>query len=124
MAITIDINLDELSTVDENELAENAVEAALNELDVFIDENLDKYILFFLINYFFNLSCDLDGDVSNDLIPVMDLMSGIAVSGKSGKRDTYQPLKLFILKHQIQLILQYPLKEGDLNVSMWLIGMQ
>jgi len=28
-----------------------------------------------------------------DLIPVMDLMSGIAVSGKSGKRDTYQPLK-------------------------------
>jgi hypothetical protein len=39
VAITIDINLDELSTVDENELAENAVEAALNELDVFIDEN-------------------------------------------------------------------------------------
>jgi len=28
VAITIDINLDELSTVDENELAENAVEAA------------------------------------------------------------------------------------------------
>lgn len=28
-----------------------------------------------------------------ELIPVMDLMSGIAVSGKSGKRDTYQPLK-------------------------------
>ena len=39
VAITIDINLDELSTVDENELVENAVEAALNELDVFIDEN-------------------------------------------------------------------------------------
>lgn len=28
-----------------------------------------------------------------ELIPVMDLMSGIAVSGKSGERDTYQPLK-------------------------------
>ena len=39
VAITVDINLDELSTVDENELAENAVEAALNELDIFVDEN-------------------------------------------------------------------------------------
>lgn len=27
-----------------------------------------------------------------ELIPVLDLMSGIAVSGKSGKRETYQPL--------------------------------
>lgn len=37
--ITVDIDLDELSAVDENELAENAVEASLKELDVFIDEN-------------------------------------------------------------------------------------
>lgn len=37
--ITVDIDLDELSAVDEKELVENAVEAALNELDVFIDEN-------------------------------------------------------------------------------------
>jgi phosphoribosylformimino-5-aminoimidazole carboxamide ribotide isomerase len=28
-----------------------------------------------------------------EIIPVLDLMSGIAVSGKSGQRDTYQPLK-------------------------------
>ena len=28
-----------------------------------------------------------------ELIPVMDLMSGIAVSGKSGQRDTYKPLE-------------------------------
>jgi len=28
-----------------------------------------------------------------DIIPVMDLMSGMAVSGKSGQRDTYNPLK-------------------------------
>ncbi len=27
-----------------------------------------------------------------ELIPVLDLMSGIAVSGKSGQRDTYKPL--------------------------------
>lgn len=27
-----------------------------------------------------------------ELIPVLDLMSGIAVSGKSGERDTYKPL--------------------------------
>jgi len=27
-----------------------------------------------------------------ELIPVLDLMSGLAVSGKSGKRDTYKPL--------------------------------
>lgn len=28
-----------------------------------------------------------------EIIPVLDLMSGMAVSGKSGLRDTYQPLK-------------------------------
>ena len=28
-----------------------------------------------------------------EIIPVMDLMSGIAVSGKSGERDTYKPLE-------------------------------
>jgi len=28
-----------------------------------------------------------------ELIPVLDLMSGIAVSGKSGQRDTYKPLR-------------------------------
>ena len=28
-----------------------------------------------------------------EIIPVMDLMSGIAVSGKSGKRETYKPLE-------------------------------
>jgi phosphoribosylformimino-5-aminoimidazole carboxamide ribotide isomerase len=28
-----------------------------------------------------------------EIIPVLDLMSGIAVSGKSGHRETYQPLK-------------------------------
>lgn len=28
-----------------------------------------------------------------EIIPVLDLMSGIAVSGKSGQRDTYQPLE-------------------------------
>lgn len=28
-----------------------------------------------------------------ELIPVLDLMSSIAVSGKSGKRDTYKPLE-------------------------------
>lgn len=37
--IMVDIDLDELSALDENELAENAVESALKELDVFIDEN-------------------------------------------------------------------------------------
>lgn len=37
--ITVDIDLDELSSTDENEIAENAVEAALNALDIFIDEN-------------------------------------------------------------------------------------
>jgi phosphoribosylformimino-5-aminoimidazole carboxamide ribotide isomerase len=28
-----------------------------------------------------------------EIIPVLDLMSGVAVSGKSGRRETYQPLK-------------------------------
>lgn len=28
-----------------------------------------------------------------EIIPVLDLMSGMAVSGKSGQRDTYEPLK-------------------------------
>lgn len=28
-----------------------------------------------------------------EIIPVLDLMSGMAVSGKSGQRNTYQPLK-------------------------------
>ena len=37
--ITVDIDLDELSAADENEIAESAVDAALKELDVFIDEN-------------------------------------------------------------------------------------
>ncbi|HEY0196173.1 MAG TPA: DUF3194 domain-containing protein [Methanobacterium sp.] len=37
--ITVDIDLDELSPADENELAENAVAAALKKLDNFIDEN-------------------------------------------------------------------------------------
>ena len=33
-----------------------------------------------------------------EIIPVLDLMSGIAVSGKSGKRDTYQPLETIYSK--------------------------
>ncbi len=37
--ILVDVDLDELSASDENELAENAVEAALNELDIFVDKN-------------------------------------------------------------------------------------
>ena len=37
--ILVDIDLDRLSTVDEEQLAEDAVEAALHELDSFIDEN-------------------------------------------------------------------------------------
>jgi hypothetical protein len=37
--VLVDIDLDELSTTDEKELAENAVEAALSRLDSFIDEN-------------------------------------------------------------------------------------
>ncbi|MEN6592519.1 MAG: DUF3194 domain-containing protein [Methanobacterium sp.] len=37
--IRVDIDLDELSAADENEIAESAVDAALKELDVFIDEN-------------------------------------------------------------------------------------
>ncbi len=37
--VTVDIDLDDLSAADGNELAENAVEAALKALDIFIDEN-------------------------------------------------------------------------------------
>lgn len=33
-----------------------------------------------------------------ELIPVLDLMSGIAVSGKSGERDTYKPLRTVFSK--------------------------
>jgi phosphoribosylformimino-5-aminoimidazole carboxamide ribotide isomerase len=33
-----------------------------------------------------------------ELIPVLDLMSAIAVSGKSGKRDTYKPLETIYSK--------------------------
>jgi hypothetical protein len=37
--VLVEIDLDELSTTNEKELAENAVEAALSRLDSFIDEN-------------------------------------------------------------------------------------
>ena len=37
--VLVDIDLDELSTIDEKELAENAVEAALTRLDSFVDDN-------------------------------------------------------------------------------------
>ncbi len=33
-----------------------------------------------------------------ELIPVLDLMSGIAVSGKSGERDNYKPLRTIFSK--------------------------
>lgn len=33
-----------------------------------------------------------------EIIPVLDLMSGIAVSGKSGERDTYKPLRTVFSK--------------------------
>jgi phosphoribosylformimino-5-aminoimidazole carboxamide ribotide isomerase len=33
-----------------------------------------------------------------EIIPVLDLMSGIAVSGKSGERDTYKPLHTIFSK--------------------------
>ena len=29
-----------------------------------------------------------------EIIPVLDLMNSVAVSGKSGNRDTYTPLQL------------------------------
>jgi ribosome-associated translation inhibitor RaiA len=37
--ITVEIDLDELSAVDENEIAESAVDAALEKLDKFIEDN-------------------------------------------------------------------------------------
>ena len=37
--IRIDIDLDELSTADVDELADGAVKAALNKLDIFIEDN-------------------------------------------------------------------------------------
>ena len=37
--LLVDIDLDELTSVDENDLAESAVEKALEELDIFVDKN-------------------------------------------------------------------------------------
>lgn len=37
--ILVDLDLDELSTVNEKEVTENAVDAALEKLDKFIEEN-------------------------------------------------------------------------------------
>lgn len=37
--ILVDLDLDELSTSNEKEITENAVDAALEKLDIFIDEN-------------------------------------------------------------------------------------
>ncbi len=38
--LLIDLDLDELSKTNENELVENAVEAALCKIDSFVDDNL------------------------------------------------------------------------------------
>ncbi|HTX61467.1 MAG TPA: DUF3194 domain-containing protein [Methanobacterium sp.] len=37
--LLVDIDLDELASVDENDLAESAAEKALEELDIFVDKN-------------------------------------------------------------------------------------
>jgi len=37
--LLVDIDLDELTSVDENDLAESAAEKALEELDIFVDKN-------------------------------------------------------------------------------------
>jgi len=37
--ILVDLDLDELSTSDEKEITEKSVDAALEKLDIFIDEN-------------------------------------------------------------------------------------
>lgn len=39
--ILVDLDLDELSTIKEDEMVENAVDTALNTLDKFIEENFN-----------------------------------------------------------------------------------
>ena len=56
---------------------------------------LDKINFFYI--FIFKLSL-LGCNAMTELIPVLDLMSGIAVSGKSGKRDTYKPLETIYSK--------------------------
>ena len=46
------------------------------------------------------------------IIPVLDLKNGIAVSGKSGKRDTYKPLMTVFHKSASPQEIAKSLKDG------------
>ena len=40
-----------------------------------------------------------------EIIPVLDLMNSVAVSGKSGNRDTYTPLQIWTLSKGMGIII-------------------
>ena len=57
----------------------------------------------------------LFGDLMLEIIPVIDLMNSLAVSGKSGNRETYTPLQTVYASSADPMEIAISLKAGALK---------